>query len=141
LDQKDKATLGADRKISFNAQVFTRCLEAKKKDCESQKRTLFTKSDGTEVKIRDVLEKIASWIRRFEPIGDAVAQFDPVHAALPWAGVKFLIEVSAYYLGTCTYLSLPTYMYPGTRYLDNSLGLSAKGGLRLLLVNSRRMQR
>lgn len=59
--------------------------------------TLFRRNDGTEVKVRDVLEQIVAWFRRFEKVGDAMASFDPVHAALPWAGVKFLIEVPTYH--------------------------------------------
>lgn len=54
---------------------------------------LFKRNDGSEVKVRDILEKIVFWFRRFEKVGDMVASFDPMHAALPWAGVKFLIEV------------------------------------------------
>jgi len=86
-------TLGADRTSRFNPKTFAQSLEEKKNECDSKRWTLFKRGDGTEVKLRDVLEKITFWVRRFESIGDAVTQFDPVHAALPWAGVKFLIEV------------------------------------------------
>ena len=86
-------TLGVDRTSRFNPKAFAQSLEEKKKECDSKKWTLFRRSDGTEVKLRDVLEKITLWVRRFECIGDTVTQFDPAHAALPWAGVKFLIEV------------------------------------------------
>ncbi|RFU33960.1 hypothetical protein B7463_g2386, partial [Scytalidium lignicola] len=93
-DANDKATLGLNKARCFNAKVFALNLENKKNECEKKKWILFTRNDGTEVKLRDVLEKIVSWVRRFETIGDAIVSFDPVHAALPWAGVKFLIEVS-----------------------------------------------
>lgn len=97
LDQKDKATLDADRNNRLQAEEFIRCVENKQAYCESKQWTLFTKNDGTEVKIRDVLGKIASWIKKFEPLGDAAAHFGPVHASLPWTGVKFLIEVRMRY--------------------------------------------
>ena len=49
---------------------------------------------GTEtVVLRDLFSKIVVWIDRFKTIGDIVVQYDPVHAALPWAGVRFLLQV------------------------------------------------
>ncbi|RSL56191.1 hypothetical protein CEP54_008931 [Fusarium duplospermum] len=93
LDPKDQATLGPHRGRT-NADALARKLEDKKKECDSKRWTLFRRNDGTEVKLRDVLEKVVSWVRRFEAIGDTAVQFDPVHAALPWAAVKFLIEIT-----------------------------------------------
>ncbi len=49
--------------------------------------------DGKTVILRDLFSKIVVWIDRFKEIGDVVAQYDPVHAALPWAGVWFLLQV------------------------------------------------
>lgn len=43
--------------------------------------------------IRDVAEKMLGWVDRIKAIGDIVVQFDPVHAALPWAGFRFLLGV------------------------------------------------
>ena len=43
--------------------------------------------------LRDLFSKIVNWINRFKDIGDIVVQYDPVHAALPWAGVRFLLQV------------------------------------------------
>jgi hypothetical protein len=38
-------------------------------------------------------EKYLNWMDRFKEIGDIVIQFDPVHAALPWAAVRLLLKV------------------------------------------------
>ena len=43
--------------------------------------------------LRDVAEKIVHWVNKFKEIGDVAVNFDPVHASLPWAGVRFLLEV------------------------------------------------
>ncbi|KAF8244963.1 hypothetical protein K440DRAFT_557334, partial [Wilcoxina mikolae CBS 423.85] len=43
--------------------------------------------------VRDLAEKSISWISRFKEIGDLAVQYDPGHAALPWAGLRFLLEV------------------------------------------------
>ena len=52
---------------------------------------------GETVILRDLLSKIVTWLDRFKEIGDIVVQYDPVHAALPWAGVRFLLKVNTSY--------------------------------------------
>lgn len=49
--------------------------------------------NGKTIILRDVLAKLLGWLNRFMSIGDVVVQYDPSHAALPWAGVKFLVQV------------------------------------------------
>lgn len=44
--------------------------------------------------MRDVLEKITGWVQRFVATGDTVVQYDPGHAALPWAAVRFLLQIA-----------------------------------------------
>ena len=48
-----------------------------------------------EVVLRDVGMKILCWVDKFKHIGDTIVQFDPVHAALPWAGFRFLLQVES----------------------------------------------
>ncbi|KAJ9263161.1 hypothetical protein DTO195F2_3139 [Paecilomyces variotii] len=47
---------------------------------------------GEDIIVRDIMEKIVQWIRRFREIGDTMVQYDPGHAALPWAAVRFLLQ-------------------------------------------------
>ena len=47
--------------------------------------------------LRDLFGKLVKWLQRLKEIGDTVVQYDPVHAALPWAGVCFLLEVRYLY--------------------------------------------
>ena len=49
--------------------------------------------NGRQIILRDVAEKIIVWINKFKQIGDIAVNFDPVHASLPWAGMRFLLEV------------------------------------------------
>ena len=44
--------------------------------------------------LRDILEKIIAWLDKFTAVGDVAAQYDPAHASLAWAGVRFLLQVS-----------------------------------------------
>ncbi|KAF9871950.1 hypothetical protein CkaCkLH20_10582 [Colletotrichum karsti] len=59
-----------------------------------RKRWKFTRSNGEVVIVRDLLEKIVSWIQRFKETGDTMVQYDPTHAALPWAAVRFLLQMA-----------------------------------------------
>ncbi len=35
-----------------------------------------------------------AWLDKFKQVGDVAVNFDPQHAALPWAGIRLLLEVS-----------------------------------------------
>lgn len=67
-------------------------LKQKRDQCE-QKR-LKIEFHGQQIVIRDVIDKALIWINKFKEIGDIIVQYDPVHATLPWAGVRFLLQVS-----------------------------------------------
>lgn len=42
---------------------------------------------------RAAIAKVITCLRRFKEVGDIAVYFDPVHAALPWAVFRFLLEV------------------------------------------------
>ncbi|KAI5459666.1 hypothetical protein BGZ63DRAFT_455260 [Mariannaea sp. PMI_226] len=42
-------------------------------------------------KIREKVYKIMDYLQKVKEIGDTVVSFDPVHAAIPWAGFRFLL--------------------------------------------------
>jgi hypothetical protein len=67
-------------------------VEEKKRICEG-KQWKYKKRNGDIVTIRDSLDKVVEWVRRFREIGDVVVQCDPTHAALPWAGLRLLLQV------------------------------------------------
>ena len=51
------------------------------------------KKNGQDIIIRDKLEKITTWVSKFVAVCDVAVQYDPAHAALPWAGIRFLLQV------------------------------------------------
>lgn len=57
------------------------------------KRWSYTRKSGETVIFRDLFGKIVKSIDLFKQVGDVAVQYDPVHAALPWAGVRFLLQV------------------------------------------------
>lgn len=52
---------------------------------------------GKEVIVQDVADKLPHWIDRFKNIGNIFVQYNPVHAALPWAGIRFLLQFFLFY--------------------------------------------
>jgi hypothetical protein len=63
-----------------------------RQDC-IKKRWGYTRKSGETVVFRDLFSRVIRWIDIFKQVGDAAVQYDPVHAALPWAGVRFLLQV------------------------------------------------
>jgi ankyrin repeat domain-containing protein 50 len=53
---------------------------------------------GKDVILRDVAGKMIFWLNKFKDIGDIAVNFDPIHASLPWAGVRLLLQVRYVYL-------------------------------------------
>ncbi|KAI0402123.1 hypothetical protein F4802DRAFT_577281 [Xylaria palmicola] len=45
-----------------------------------------------EISLDDAASKIIVWLHKFKEIGDVVVQYDPVHAALPWAAARFILQ-------------------------------------------------
>jgi hypothetical protein len=65
----------------------------KQKECQ-EKRWNYKNPKGQVIYLRDVFGKVVKWIDTFKQIGDTVSQYDPVHAALPWAGVRLLLQIA-----------------------------------------------
>jgi len=56
------------------------------------KRWTFT-FGGHTVTLREEADKVLLWLDRFKRVGDIAANADPIHAGLPWAGIRLLLEV------------------------------------------------
>jgi hypothetical protein len=49
--------------------------------------------NGKKVVILDVWAKVTKWINSVISIVDVAVQYDPAHAALPWAGIRLVLQV------------------------------------------------
>ncbi|KAH6670150.1 hypothetical protein B0J14DRAFT_517196 [Halenospora varia] len=67
--------------------------EKSRQEC-IKKRWRYTRKSGETVIFVDLFGKIVKWIDLFKQVGDTAIQYDPVHAALPWAGVRFLLQIA-----------------------------------------------
>ena len=63
-------------------------MKAKKKNKESQ---WILKWGDKEVNVREKAEKLVGWIEKFKEVVNIAVQCDPVHAGLPWMGVRFIL--------------------------------------------------
>ena len=68
--------------------------QQKRTECEEQRWKV--EIDGHQVILRDVAEKFFAWLHKFKEIGDVIVNYDPVHLALPWAGIRFLLQVGIF---------------------------------------------
>ncbi|MCJ1397809.1 hypothetical protein MMC11_001005 [Xylographa trunciseda] len=94
LSEVDRAMVlncNADSKLDLLKELHT-IVEVRREDCLS--KGLKLDFGGRRILLRDVTEKIIIWIQKFKEIGDIAINFDPVHAALPWAGVRFLLQIA-----------------------------------------------
>ncbi|KAF3936556.1 hypothetical protein ABW19_dt0202736 [Dactylella cylindrospora] len=48
---------------------------------------------GEPIVIRDVMDKIITWVDKFKTIGDLAVQYNPGAASLPWVGVRFFLQI------------------------------------------------
>ena len=94
LVDDDKAQLDVHRteKIAVLNDVLS-LVRAKQTTC-LQKRWKFKKDSGESLVVRDLVDKIAVWIGKFIKVGDVAVQYDQSHAALPWAAVRFLLQIT-----------------------------------------------
>ena len=70
-------------------------VEEEKRKCEHRQLALKRRRGKDSIILRDVFAKIAVWVQKFVKVGDIAIQYDPGHAALPWAGVRFILTVRA----------------------------------------------
>jgi hypothetical protein len=49
---------------------------------------------GDDVVLHDVFAKVITWANKFIQIGDTIMQYDPGHAALPWAGIRLMLQIA-----------------------------------------------
>lgn len=95
LSDEDRSIIhshAADKKLAILGDVLA-AVEKKRLVC-MEKRWKYKKSNGEVLILRDLLDKVVAWVNNFKSVGDVAVQYDPGHAALPWAAIRFLLQVS-----------------------------------------------
>ena len=65
----------------------------KKKQACIEGRLKYKRKNGEVLVLYDVYEKMVKWVTKFKEVGDIAMQYDPGHAALPWAAIRFFLQV------------------------------------------------
>ena len=60
-----------------------------------EKRWTFTVK-GRTIAVKEKADRVVGWLNRFTAVGNVVANVNPVHVGLPWAGIRLVLEVKAY---------------------------------------------
>ncbi|KAL2680425.1 hypothetical protein Neosp_008026 [[Neocosmospora] mangrovei] len=71
-------------------------VDQKRQECESKRWTtvyLF----NTTINITDLASNAITWLNKFKEVGDTIVQYDPGHAALPWAATRFILQSAISY--------------------------------------------
>lgn len=49
--------------------------------------------NGEQVVLRDIADKTLAWVNKFKGMVDMIVQSSPTHLAVPWAPIKYLLQV------------------------------------------------
>jgi hypothetical protein len=93
LKDEDRRNIDFSHPDKLNALADLHALTEKSKQECIKKRWKYTRKSGETVIVRDLFNKMIKWIDIFKQVGDNAVQYDPVHAALPWAGFRFVLQV------------------------------------------------
>ena len=93
LSEKDKSALEANETRSkLDIEAFRAGVRGKRETClKNQWEFEFR---GRAINLRYQADKIISWLAKCKEVGNTVIQYDPSHAAPPWTGIRFLLQVS-----------------------------------------------
>ena len=98
LSVEDRHTLQIDANQDDKRKVVEDLLELteRSRDACFKKRPKFKLpgKKGEPIVLGDLYGKMVKWIQKFIAVGDTAVQFDPIHAALPWVAVRFILQVS-----------------------------------------------
>lgn len=92
LTEGDKAILQTDKAMpGLDIDDLLHTIKEKREICVGHQWEFRFKSRV--INFRDKADKILSWLVKFKEVGDIAIQYNPGHAALPWAGIRFLLQV------------------------------------------------
>ncbi|KAF2120404.1 hypothetical protein BDV96DRAFT_642224 [Lophiotrema nucula] len=94
----DERTLFAEYRTTKTADInaiiakIVQDVEVKKNSAIERKWTF--KIGSSTYNVREEAEKMLAWLERFKQVGDIAVNADPVHAGLPWALFRLLLQAA-----------------------------------------------
>ena len=83
----------------------------KRLQCEAKRWTY--DFGGKTIRLSDAIDSVVSCLNRFKAVGDVAVNADPVHAGLPWAGIRLLLEVCLLYISSRDLRLITDNLYTG----------------------------
>lgn len=77
--------------IKTTLDSLHKTVEAKRETCE-KKRWVFN-LNGQTMELSKLADKVCVWLDKLKGIGDIVVNVDPLHAGVPWAAIRLLLQV------------------------------------------------
>ena len=89
--KEDREALTAGLNLHFNFDDLKSTIEKIQGNATSERQRV--RLPFGEINIREHFDKLVSWVQKFIAIGDTIVTYDPGHAALPWAALRFILQV------------------------------------------------
>lgn len=90
LEDEDKPSADHQKLDKRNFLLdLTKAIEDKRQECVKREWKLDDNDEA--VSVRELFGKMVAWINKFKQVGDIATQYDPMHAALPWAAVRLVL--------------------------------------------------
>ena len=96
LDKQEQGTVRAllpSKTFKIDDALHEAYNKAKELQAESASNRWSWTYRGRQVYVQDQADKLVRFIDKFKTVGDAAASIDPIHAGLPWVGVRSILEV------------------------------------------------
>ncbi|KAF2135352.1 uncharacterized protein K452DRAFT_333149 [Aplosporella prunicola CBS 121167] len=87
----EKACEGFDQPLPSALQSS---ISTQQRHCDDKHWLSYTNENGETVYLRSVLEEIAGYIEKFKQFGDQIVQFAPNYAAIPWAAIRLVLQIT-----------------------------------------------
>ena len=94
LENKVKRDFDNVEKIDTLSEVLDLATSKRQSYYNDKKNWSYKKRNGKVVYFHEYYAKIVAGLQRFKEIGDTIVQYDPAHAALPWAAVRFFLQTT-----------------------------------------------
>ncbi|KAJ9359811.1 hypothetical protein DTO280E4_4489 [Paecilomyces variotii] len=84
-----KKILSETSRFDGFTDILIREVRAKRDICKRKKWTF--EFNGRTISLGEQAEKVIQWLDKIKAVGDVTVNVDPIHAGLPWAGIRMLL--------------------------------------------------
>ena len=93
IKQYSTTSIGRQNPVSPELEVCRDVLQIAQSQQLRYEEKRWSISSSRKIDVGEVYGQVATCVQKFVGVGDSIAQFDPVHFALPWAAVRFILTV------------------------------------------------